>query len=322
MKELTGFVLVKETNAGVPNLVVAAYDSETAARTSPSVERPQIMFDSLGKRIGSVLTNCEGRFVLTAEGLEFQGNESRPDLILAVFAPEDIQDPSSPYPLRPEQRLLYLSAVPLTDAGAKECFVIRLLQAQLSRFGIPATCTPSQGTSRSNRFAVVMQDTWAFRDGLRQALAPRIREELQKAATRKQAAQDKTKNLSAIPLYLRNSVLRNTKFLIKDRDDLKANLQRKQSDAISEGLTRLSSATPTLRLSLTAADMSDLGLKPDGSGKVDAAKLAQKVRSLLQDVDLVRVRGLNNPAPEVLERLYLSASAGTTTQDRGSGGVS
>src|SRR5207249_3509965 len=92
----------------------------------------------LGKRIGSVLTDQEGKFTLASEDLEFQGNESRPDLVILVFAPEDVQKLEEPYPLPPEKRVLYISSVPRVDAGAEEAFVIRLLQAQLDKFNISA----------------------------------------------------------------------------------------------------------------------------------------------------------------------------------------
>ena len=83
-----------------------------------------------------MLTNQDGKFVLTPEDLEFPGNEPRPDLVIVVFAPEDIHDGQFPYPRPPEDRILYMSIVARFDAGAQEAFVIRLLQSQLDRHQI------------------------------------------------------------------------------------------------------------------------------------------------------------------------------------------
>src|SRR5262249_44656902 len=123
MNKLTGYVLVKETNVGIPNLVVAVFDSERTLASS-SGEKGTFSFSDCGKRIGSVLTDRDGRFSLQREGLEFQGNEARPDLVLVVFAPEDVGDPDHPVPLPPAKRVLYVSAAPLTDAGGEEAIVI------------------------------------------------------------------------------------------------------------------------------------------------------------------------------------------------------
>jgi hypothetical protein len=41
------------------------------------------------------------------------------------------------------------------------------------------------------------------------------------------------------------------------------------------------------------------------AGEVDPKKLFEKTRALTKGVDLVKVRGLNNPSPEELERKYL-----------------
>src|SRR3972149_2210483 len=113
MKQISGVVLVKETNSGIPHLIVTAYDSEKSIREiiGAKPNREAFSLEDLGKRIGSVLTDQNGNFVLKSENLEFQGNESRPDLLIIIFAPEDVQDVKTPYPLPPEERILYISAV-------------------------------------------------------------------------------------------------------------------------------------------------------------------------------------------------------------------
>src|SRR5438105_4358270 len=142
MKKLHGFVLVKETNTGIPNLLVAAYDSEIDLRdvsTNPTAADagvgPQIL-ERLGKRLGSVLTGPDGKFEMSSDDLCFQRGDPRPDLVLAIFAPEDVIDAQHPYPYPPDKRILYISGVSRTDAGAEEAYFIRLLQAQLDKFHI------------------------------------------------------------------------------------------------------------------------------------------------------------------------------------------
>jgi hypothetical protein len=135
MRQIFGYVLAKETNQGVPNLVVTAYDSGGAVDSLRNRARTAEVMSKLGKRIGSVLTD-DGKFLLSSEDLEFPGNEPRPDLVVAVFAPEDIYDAKIPYPHPPEERILYMSLMARDDAGAQEAFVIRLLQSQLDRHQI------------------------------------------------------------------------------------------------------------------------------------------------------------------------------------------
>ena len=136
MRQIYGYVFVKETNLGIPNLVVAVYDSEKSIQEIIRKHSQEKYFstEDFGKRVGSVLTNQEGKFIFSAEDLEFQGNEARIDLLIVVFAPEDIRNRDEPYPLPPDERILYISTVPRDDAGSVEAFVIRLLQAQVDIF--------------------------------------------------------------------------------------------------------------------------------------------------------------------------------------------
>src|SRR5262245_14963629 len=99
MKTISGYVLVKETNIGIPNLVVEASDSETTIQDIRERGISSQLMQQLGKRIGSVLSDWNGLFTLSTEALDFPGNEPRPDLLIIVFAPEDVQDIHQPYPL-------------------------------------------------------------------------------------------------------------------------------------------------------------------------------------------------------------------------------
>lgn len=316
MNKLSGYVLVKETNVGIPNLVVAVFDSERSLASAG--EKGTFSFSDCGKRIGSVLTDRDGRFSLQREGLEFQGNEARPDLVLVVFAPEDVGDLDHPVPLAPAKRVLYVSATPLTDAGGEEAIVIRLLQAQLQKFAIPLS-TSTHGTPDAHRLASVLEGSWQFRDVLKTRLGPRAREEHAKGTARTRLATEKLKSFSGIPRHLRDGALKDSRFLIVGHENLKDQLKTMQDSAITRGIQKLGTRKPTLRLDLSEADLADLGLKVDGdvvSGQVDTATLAKKIRSLSGGVDLVRVRGLNNPPADELEKKYLGDDAAPSTGDK------
>lgn len=313
MKTLSGLVLVRETGIGIPNLVVAAFDCEAPLPTSGSRSIRSVL--ESGRRIGSVLTDKDGRFTLRSEELEFQGNESRPDLSLVVFAPEDVLRVDEPYPDPVERRVLYVSAAPRVDAGADEAFVIRLLQAQLDRFRIPAGATARHGLYDSERLASVVDGGWKFRDALKERLRSRTAQEHEKNTRFREAALEKVRNLSAIPMHLRDENMRSNRLLIRERSQLADSVRALQEQSVSEGLARMEDRSPALRLMLTDQDLADLGLRAKGtelSGSVDPQALAAKVRSLVKGVDLVRVRGLEPPSPELLEQKYLSGgSAGT-----------
>jgi hypothetical protein len=313
MKKISGYVLVKETNAAVPNLVVAAYDSDKPLELKGKHIIPAQVRE-FGRRIGSVLTDQDGQFVLTSEDLEFQGNESRPDLALIVFAPEDILRLDEPYPLPPEERILYVSTIPRTEAGAEEAFIIRLLRAQLEKFHISSGTSGQTSRADSTGLASAVEAGWSFRDSFKEKLRPRLQAKQAKSEEIRRIAHEKTQNLSAVPLHLRDddqgtNPLRNNRLLIKDRNELSKNLASFQEASINEGLERLQTYRPTLRLRLTRSDLLDLGLDEASghlTGELDSEKLADKIRSLMQGVDFVRVRGLNNPSPDELERKYLS----------------
>lgn len=309
MKRIFGCVLVKGTNIGIPNLIVTAYDSETSIRDivgGRSIKKDFSLRD-IGERIGSVLTDQTGGFLIERDDLEFQGNESRPNLLMIVFAPEDVQDVKTPLPLPPEERILYISTGPREDAGAEEAFVIRLLQEQLDHFDITSAATRESNTD-DHRLATSIEDAWNVGDRLRRRLQPRLVQEHKKSEEFLAQAQEKVGNLSAIPRYLRDDDLTNNSLLITGRQDLALNLKQKQGQAVAKGLERLQTRKRVMHLGLTETELEDLGLRlKDGKviGDIDSGKLTERVRAKINGLDLVRKRGMDNPRPEVLIRKYL-----------------
>jgi hypothetical protein len=310
MKQISGYVLVKETDSGVPNLVVTAYDTEKSIQEIIGINPAggNSLFGNFGKRLGSVLTNQDGRFVLRSEELEYAGNEVRPDLLLIIFAPEDIQSMSAPYPLPPEERILYISTVPRADAGAEEAFVIRLLQAQLDFFHITVSMPTNHSNTDVDFVAGAVEGAWNFEYSLRERLSPRLQEEQKRSEKFHAQAEEKTKDFSGIPMYLRDDELINNRLLINGRQALKEHLKVKQDQVVTNGLERLQTRNPVMHLRLSKKDLKDLRLKlKDGKiiGNVESEKLMEKVGALTNGFDLVRKRGLDNPPPEELIQKYL-----------------
>jgi len=317
MKQLTGFVLAKEQNVGVPRLIVEVYDVRDA--TSVQFDRKQPL-GKIGHRLGSVLTDADGHFALSTDDLEFQGNEARPNVVIAVLAPEDARSVDDPVPLPPQQRLLFLSAAPRLDAGADEAFVIRLLAAQLQRFGI-ATEGASGSAQRNARVADSVERSWATSAYLAERFQPKIKERLKSAAEGRARAKKAVANLSAIPLHLRDSSkgtpnkLQNNSLMIGDRRQLADKLPGLQESAIEAGIKRLdqNKSPPVMRLRLSRSQVRKLGLKIDKegvvSGSVNGQALREIARQSMAGSDLVRTRGMDNPSPDELRRRYLTPIA-------------
>jgi hypothetical protein len=310
MRQIVGCVLVKGTNAPVPNLVVTAFDAGGAPHVIREKGPTAEVMRHLGRRISSTLTAADGRFTFPAEDLDFPGNEPRPDLVAVVFAPEDVDNPSLPYPKPPEDRVLYLSAIPRIDAGARETFVIRLSRAVVANLQLEADV---------NHEANSLDHSWRARDAIAESLKNRQKADMERRVAARRAAVELTKNLQAVPRALRNN-----RFLVVGKAALNAKVEvmrgtsvtklaEVQHAAIDEGLADLDKRgyKPTMRLYLNEGDLKDLNLEmKDGvvSGNLDNAAVAQKLLALTGGVDLVRRRGLNNPSPDELEMKYLVES--------------
>ncbi len=312
MKQLFGYILVKETNVGIPHVVVVAHDVRDVVDVS-SDKRSRLSIQQFGRRLGSVLTDRNGRFSLTTDDLEFQGNEARPNLLVAVFAPEDIQNIDNPMPLSPEERLLFVSNRPRSEAGAEEAFVIRILQAQLDRFHISLTIpAPDAGA----RVGDSIESAWNASGYLKSRFQDRIKVQVDSVNERRKQTKEVFKNFSAIPLHLRNrdgkpNSLQNNDLLIPHRRDLPEKLPLFQSQSLKEGLKRLHhrQVKPVVRVYMTRAEMRNLNLQINEAGHVTgeirSATLIKKVRASMSGFDLIKTRGISNPSVDELRRRYL-----------------
>lgn len=132
-----GRVVVAEIGSGIPDLVISVFDIDPASPGPVTHVGPPLPEGK--ERLGSVLTDADGRFWLTFDEKRFSsgdGKPARPDLMLCVFGPDRPAESGKPVGLDPEQRLLYRTATTLSDAAAIESFVIQLSREQLERAGV------------------------------------------------------------------------------------------------------------------------------------------------------------------------------------------
>jgi hypothetical protein len=314
MLEISGYVLIRETGAGVANLVVAAFDSGRAPDSLHNQAPIAEVLQRLGTRISSVLTDADGRFVLTSDELTFQGNEMRPDLVIAVFAPEDVVERERPYPAPPHERVLYLSLLPRVDAGAREAFLIRLAHGVVEPYLISAEA----GAVRTG-----FERTWAARDATTETLNARHVQELERRDKAKKQAAKHVAGLNAVPVSLRDH-----KFLVTNKADLVRYVKRNgtkmtaleslQNDAMLTSLQNFKkkNRSSTSRLILTEEDLKELGLAIK-NGQVSPQKTTLEKLNAVSlrlnggtDLVLKKADGTMGLAQaDLLEAKYLKAEA-------------
>lgn len=306
MKQLSGLVLVKETGIGVPNLVVAIFDVENGARDDGKAGR-DIGSRMVGRRIASVMTDASGRFSFSAADFDPGETEIRPDLSLAVLAPEDVQGVDRPYSLPAEDRTLYMSSMPRVDAGAVEAYVIRLLQKQLDQYQIGAATSRSVDRETDLLVAASLRAS-RMRTAIRDALEDETKQSRRDTRSAREEAKEKVASLSAIPRPLRDARVRKKALLIADRADLADELPEMQQAAVANAMDRLraSPSLPPMRLYLSEKDVKKLELKVEGnkiSGEVSADKLRKRIPGISNVTDLVRNHNTSQPSLKDLEEL-------------------
>jgi hypothetical protein len=142
MNKVTGKVLLHETGVGIPNLVVTVYDVDSNTLPEDAIQSKQTSLINFweqlqGNRLGSILSNQDGTFVLEYEDKELK--EERPDLLLFVTAPEGPGvDGCSP--------VLHVSGGIRQNAGRIESYLVRLTADQLTKAGIDVPSVLTQGT--------------------------------------------------------------------------------------------------------------------------------------------------------------------------------
>jgi hypothetical protein len=311
MIKISGFVVLQNKNAavsnkGIPRLVVAVYDPEkplTELIKDHKVENgfaAGLMQHLENRIIRSVLTDEHGKFQF--EDLKIEGNKEKPDLIIIVFAPEDVIDINNPVPKSPEKRILYLSTGPRIKVGAEHAYSIRLLQKQIDEFNIPIPNEEdSKKTVSTNQYFKNIDDTHVLKETFKERFGPKIKEQQEKHSKSRKTIEEKTKNLSALPIALRQHP-----FLLKDPNDL----EEFQKKAVKEGLENFKNYENTIRLNLTNDDLKSLKIRKDGEErskiKIDTTSLSKKINALTGGIDLLRKKDLlpSEISPESLYKKY------------------
>lgn len=208
MNKVTGKVLLHETGVGVPNLVVTVYDVDSDTLPQEAIQSRQASLVNFwgrlqGDRLGSVLTDQDGTFVLEYEDKEVK--EERPDLLLFVTAPEAPGlDGCSP--------MLHVSCGIRQNAGRIESYLVRLTAEELKKAGVPLPSVPAQSSKGIHEPADVlrsMQLRYARHDKFRelagQLTADRIRKQRETDAKVAKTFGRIDKLLSPIPESIRES---------------------------------------------------------------------------------------------------------------------
>ncbi len=208
MNKVTGKVLLHETGVGIPNLVVTVYDVDSDTLPQEAIQSKQASLVSLwerlqGDRLGSVLTDEGGGFVLEYEDKEFK--EERPDLLLFVTTPEGPGlDGCSP--------VVHVSCGIRQNAGRIESYLVRLTVEELNKAGVPLPSVRAQQSKGIHEPADVIasmqlryarQDT--FRELARQLTADRIKKQRETDAKIAKTFGRIDKLLSPIPESIRES---------------------------------------------------------------------------------------------------------------------
>jgi hypothetical protein len=211
MNKVTGKILFQETGIGIPNLVVTIYDVDFNALPKDVLQNSPMKVVSFwehlqGDRLGSVLTDGDGAFVLEYEDKEFK--EDRPDLLLFVTAPEG---PG----LNGCSPMLHVSCGIRQNAGRIESYLVRLTAEELKRADVPLPNLRAQEAGQSEgvrgpedifgslRLRHARQDK--FRELARQLTADRIKQRRETDIKVTQAFKRVDKLLSSIPESIRES---------------------------------------------------------------------------------------------------------------------
>ncbi|MCD4811417.1 hypothetical protein K8R14_02290 [bacterium] len=144
MNTIGGKVVVKETGKGISDLLIVVFDLDPKTEPQEVLEicssgkSLDIWQKISGNRLGSRLTDENGKFELQYDDSQFQvhDRERRPDLALFVLAPEDQS-------VDPCPKILHVSCGTRYNAGQIEQYVIKLplevlRKAGISIHGVPA----------------------------------------------------------------------------------------------------------------------------------------------------------------------------------------
>jgi hypothetical protein len=209
MNRISGRIVLKESGAGIPDLIVAVHDLED--RTEPASLRAALRsadrdgaLAAAGRRVGSVVTDGSGAFELTYEDDPPRDGAPairRPGLFLVVLPPDESSDGQPP--------VLHASAAVRHRAGRVEQFLVRLSADQLRSAGlsVPAGTTApelEQPDSVIHDVSEALKRQASLGQEMRQLASEQIAQARTQAFQVETALQDRlVEHLTGIPESLR-----------------------------------------------------------------------------------------------------------------------
>ncbi len=327
---VAGRIFIDGSTQGVPDLLVTLYDLDPAvakelAQKGRSNDDPidglfsqaalRFWLDFPGDRIGSVLTDRQGRFELHFDDAEFRvrNAEKRPDLVLFVMGPD------RHLASHPAERLLHYAMVPRVNAGRQEHFVIAIDRTRLSDKGVVLDQAP-----QDPEVHVAEQRQQISRKGeLRSQMSTLYREQIALGNTRRTQARNFWLNLGLRLLPAESTasaayVPRGTPLAVP------------QQAAITRGIEALRNARPGsgIRLWLTPPELTGHGLDADeleAGGSINVSVCDLLARKGL-GTELVRIRGLMDElharhAQRQLQDTMPAPDEDTPVEPPGDGGI-
>ncbi|HNU34938.1 MAG TPA: hypothetical protein PKN75_15230 [Bacteroidia bacterium] len=186
---ITCKILHKETNQGIPDLLVvlmdvdSASDIETAKKTNSRSSTARAAsasltnsvdpsaLNKLGDRLGSALTNATGSATFQVDAFDFnlqgKAKEQKPDLLLLVLTHEE---PGIDF----ANRILFISKEIRMNAGSKEAYLIKLDTALLQSKQIPLPQNKGTATDRTDKLKQEITSNKDFLNKKREAFKETI----------------------------------------------------------------------------------------------------------------------------------------------------
>ncbi len=319
MSTVYGFVKVKETDepiAGLMVVVASRVVPKTTAKTKSGVSDP---FQLYKTRLGSTITDAEGRFQIEFENEAATSPSKLPEQteqILALLAPATTSPINKLTSTSPFDKLLYWVMLPRLRPDQSEACTIRLTDDQLKNFNIP-TRSYRQKVDVDSQIAYLAEaekESEQFRKAFQKDIAPLRKKRLEREQKIVADARQFASSLYATPKAVRTQ---RTFGLSKDQ------LKIARKNAVEYGLANMKNSASkgkgTVSINLDQKNLDSLGIGNISGGiLIETEKLCQLMSERRGGTELTRVRGLLDAykvAAEATARL--ARDTGSITDDDG-----
>jgi hypothetical protein len=234
-----GKVLTKENGLPIPNLVVAAFDYDPP-EAGPPISPIELSSHSLD-RLGSTLTDEQGAFTIQFDAnlfLDGQQEEARPDILIAVYPPEEpsSDDEGAPDDSIPRPLFFSLRSVRIRS-GLQEAFMVRISQQILNEHELlPASSTGNE--AYLERLKTKLINANERTTAVKQLLSDISQEKRETVFNRKEAANAAFRNFTLSQLPRQNILY------WRDGNSLRRLLERRNQN-LFENLHEAENATDT-----------------------------------------------------------------------------